>query len=116
MVYMTSKKITELTAALGERLDLCQDQVEEYKRAEQMAHVPPDRHSGWQSFANEASTAISLVQTYASADITEQTDDIPAKVAADLRSQFGDIDLARHIETNDLRAIDCNTPDADESA
>jgi hypothetical protein len=108
---MSSKQLSErtlvlLNRALNERLALCNDQVEEYKQAAIAYGDPIERHKGWQTFANEAVTALSLVKQYDAEPIAN----IQTKVAADLRSQFGDIDLARHIEHNDLRAIDCNNP------
>ena len=102
---MSKTELTELTDALSERLVLCKDQVEEYKNAERLYGEPADSHDGWQKLANEAITALRLVAKY-----NAMTQDIATKVAAELRSEYGDIDLARHIESNDLRAIDCNTP------
>jgi hypothetical protein len=106
-----SKKLSERTVALlnlalNERLALCNNQVEEYKRAAIAYGDTIERHKGWQTFANEAMMALSLVKQYGHEPIAN----IQAKVAAELRSQFGDSDLARHIERNDLRAIDCNNP------
>jgi hypothetical protein len=108
---MISKKLTErtielLNVALHERLALCNDQVEEYKQAAIAYGDTIERHKGWQTFANEAIAALNLVKQYDH----ESLANIQAKVATELRSQFGDIDLARHIERNDLRAIDCNNP------
>ncbi|MBE9028793.1 hypothetical protein IQ266_03340 [filamentous cyanobacterium LEGE 11480] len=100
-----AQTITELNTAIEERLYLCNDQVEEYKQAEIVYGEPVDRRKGWQRLANEAVTALSLFKQYKTND---PIPNIPAKVAAELRQQFGDIDLARHIECNDLRAIDCN--------
>jgi hypothetical protein len=102
----SERTVVLLNRALNERLDLCNDQVEEYKQATIVYGDHVERHKGWQTFANEAITAIDLVQQYHHEPIGK----IQAKVAAELRSQFGDIDLARHIECNDLRAIDCNNP------
>jgi hypothetical protein len=100
------RPITLLNLALNERLALCNDQVEEHKQAAIAYGDTIERHKGWQTFANEAITALSLVKQHAHEPIAH----LQSKVAAELRSQFGDIDLARHIEHNDLRAIDCNNP------
>lgn len=107
---MSNTEITNLTKALSERLFLCNDQVEEYKNAEQFYDETVDLHSGWQKLANEAITALKLIAKYEPTTEHPTNQDVSAKVAAELRSQYGDIDLARHIESNDLRAIDCNTP------
>jgi hypothetical protein len=108
---MNHQELNQLEIALGERVDLCNEQVEQYKQAEQLDYEPPNRHAGWLGFANEANAALTLLKQYASVPMAQCFDDIPAQVAAELRSRFGNIDLARHIEANDLRAIDCNTPD-----
>ena len=107
---MSNPEITNLTNALSERLFLCNDQVEESKNVEQFYDDAVDRHSGWQKLANEAITALKLVAKYQPTTEQPTNPDMSAQVAAELRSQYGDIDLARHIESNDLRAIDCNTP------
>jgi hypothetical protein len=103
---LADRPIALLNRALNERLDLCNDQVEEYKQAAIAYGDTIERHKGWQTFANEATLALSLVKQYDHEPIA----DLQTKVAAELRSSFGDIDLARHIERNDLRAIDCNNP------